>query len=80
MNQSQDDDPESTDVVITGPPIGGQDSDLENEDDKILNTTGLPEEITGEIEVFNIRNDEIKRMTSDGKDSDVEPPSVKKQK
>ena len=37
----------------------GQESDLENEDDKILNTTGLPEEIAGDVEVFNIRNDEI---------------------
>ena len=37
----------------------GQESDLENEDDKILNTTGLPEEIAGDVEAFNIRNDEI---------------------
>ena len=71
VNQIQDDDPESADVVIIGPPTGGQDSDLENEDDEILNTTGLPEEIAGEVEVFNIRNDEIERMTSDGEDSDV---------
>ena len=39
VNQIQDDDPESADVVIIGPPTGRQDSDLENEDDKILNTT-----------------------------------------
>ena len=53
---------------------------MENEDDEILNTTGLPEEIAGEVEGFNIRNDEIERMTSDGEDSDVEPPPAKKQK
>ena len=47
---------------------------------EISNTTGLPEEIAGEVEVFNIRNDEIERMTSDGEDSDVEPPPAKKQK
>ena len=69
LNQIQDDDPESADVVITGPPTGGQDSDLENEDNKILNTTGLPEEIAREVEVFNIRNDEIEKMTFDGEDS-----------
>ena len=63
-----------------GPPTGRQDSDLENEDDEILNTTGLPEEIAGEVEGFNIRNDEIERITSDGEDSDVEPPPAKKQK
>ena len=39
VNQIQDDDPESADVVIIGPPTGRQDSDLENEDDEILNTT-----------------------------------------
>ena len=53
---------------------------MENEDDKILDTTVLPEEIAGEVEVFNIRNDEIERITSDVEDSDVEPPLVKKQR
>ena len=80
INQIQDDDPESVDVVIRGLPTSRQDSDLEDEDDEILNTTRLPEEITGEVEVLSIRNDEIEGMTSDGEDSDVQPPSVKKQK
>ena len=71
--QIQDDDPESADVVI----IGGQDSDL---NDQILNATGLPEEIVGEVEVFNIWNDEIERPAFDGEDSDVEPPPSKKHK
>ena len=53
---------------------------MENEDDKILNTTGLREEIAREVEIFNIRNDEIERMTSDGEDSDVETPPANKQK
>ena len=48
------------------------DSDLENEDDEILNITGLPEEIAGEAEAFNIRNDEIETVTSDDEDNDVE--------
>ena len=80
VNQIQDDDPESADVVIIGTPTGGQDSDLENEDNEILNTTGFPEELAGEVEVFDIRNDEIERMTSDGEDSNLEPPPAKKQK
>ena len=64
---------------------------MDNEDNKISNITG---EIAGEVEVFNIGNNEIERMTSDGEDgyverppvqkqkqvSDVEPPPVKKQK
>ena len=53
---------------------------MENEDYGILNTTGLSEEIAGEVEVFNIRNNEIERMTSDGENGDVEPSAVKKQK
>ena len=63
-----------------GPPTGGQDSDLENEGSKILTTKGLPEEITGEVEIFNIRNDEIEKITSDGEDRDVELPLAYKQK
>ena len=46
VNQVQDDDPEWDDVTIIWSPTSGQNSDLENEDNKILNTTGLPEEIT----------------------------------
>ena len=80
VNQIQVDDPESADVAIIGTPTSGQDSDLENEDVEILNTTGLLEEIAGEVEVFNIRNDEIESMTSDGEDSDVETPPAQKQK
>ena len=52
---------------------------MENKYNEILNTTGLPEEIAGEVEVFSIRNDETERMTSDDEDSDVEPPPAKKQ-
>ena len=45
---------------------------MKNEDNEILNTTGLPEDIAREVEVFNIRNDEIERVTKDGEDSHVE--------
>ena len=47
---------------------------MENKDEDILNTTWLPEEFTGEVEVFNTRNNEIERMISDGEDSDMKPP------
>ena len=65
---------------MIGPPTVGQDSDLESEDNDIFNTAVLLEEITGELEVSNIRNDEIERMNSDCEDSDVEPPLAKKEK
>ena len=79
VNQIKDDGLELTDVAITGPPTGEQDSDLDNENYEILNTTGLHEGIAEEIEDFNIRNGEIERMNSDGEDNDVGPPTVQKQ-
>ena len=42
-------------------------------------TTGLPAEIAGEVEFFNIRNNEIERMASNGEDGDMELPAAKKQ-
>ena len=79
VSQIQDDDPESSDAVIIGPSTGRIVSDLENIDNKILNTKGLPQIIVEEIEIFNIKNDEIERITSDGEDSNEEPPPAKKQ-
>ena len=71
-NQIQDDDPESADVVIIGPPTGRQDSDLENEDNEILNTARVTWENrwwSWSLQYY----DEIERITSDGEDGDVEP-------
>ena len=53
---------------------------MKNEDHEILITTELRAEIAREVEVFSTKNDEIERMTSDGEDSDVEPPPTKRQK
>ena len=53
---------------------------MKNEDHEILITTELHAEIAREVEVFNTKNDEIERMTSNGEDSDVEPPPTKRQK
>lgn len=80
VNQIQDDNPQPVDAFLTGPPTGGEGSGWDNEDNKILNETGLTEKIAGEVQVFNIRNDRIERMSFDNEDSDVEPPPAKKQK
>ena len=45
---------------------------MKTEDNEILNTTGLLEDIARKVEVFNIRKDEIERVTTDGEDSHVE--------
>ena len=42
-----------------------------DEDNEILNTTGLSEEITGDVEVFNIRNNKIEMVNTDGEYSDM---------
>ena len=44
---------------------------MENEGNKILNTTGLPEKIAKEVEVFNVGNDENERMASDVEKSNM---------
>ena len=80
VNQIQDDDPRPVDAFLTGPPTGGEGSGWGNEDNKILNETGLTEKIAWEVEVFNIRNDRIERMSFDNEDNYVEPPPAKKQK
>lgn len=43
-----------------------------DEDNEILNTTGLScQEITGHVEVFNIRNNKIEMVNPDGEYSDM---------
>ena len=37
---------------MIGPPTGGEDSDMESENEGILNALGLPNEVAGEMEVF----------------------------
>ena len=56
VSQTEEVDPDTADVVIEGPSTGGQDTDLENENEDALNTDGIPNEVSGEVEVFNIRN------------------------
>ena len=37
---------------MIGPSTGGEDSDMESENEKILGATGLPNVVAGEVEVF----------------------------
>ena len=78
VSQIENDDSDSADVVMIGPPTGGHDSDMENEDEDGLKTTGLPDKIAGETEVFNIRNDDIEGISDDG--HDIVAPQPKKAK
>ena len=78
VSQIENDDSDSVNVVVIGPPTGGHDSDMENEDEDVLKTTGLPDEVAGEIAVFNIRNGDIEGISDDG--HDIVAPQPKKAK
>ncbi|XP_045118906.1 piggyBac transposable element-derived protein 3-like [Portunus trituberculatus] len=47
------------DIVITGPPGGGDDSDIEQlDDDTLVDVEGMPEEVAGEVDVMYEESDE----------------------
>ena len=54
ISQIENNNPKIADipVVIIGPPIGGEGSDVESESEEILYATGMPNEIAGEMDVF----------------------------
>ena len=39
---------------MIGPPTGGENSDMESENEEIRNALGLPNEVAGEVEVFKL--------------------------
>ena len=41
------------------PPAGGEDSDMESENEEIVDATGLPNEVAGKMEVFQITSNEV---------------------
>ena len=65
VNQVEEERPETGDIVMIGPPLSGQESDLENENDDSPLADGLPNEVSCELEVFNVHNEDL----SDGDDS-----------
>ena len=51
ISQVDEDDPETADIIMIGPPTGGDDSDMEMDDDNSPPESGLPDEVAGEVEV-----------------------------
>ena len=45
VNQVEEEKPKTADILMTGPPLGGQESDLENDNDDSLCVDGLPNEV-----------------------------------
>ena len=58
VNQVEEEKPETADIALIGPPLGGQESDLENENDDSLCVDGLPNEVSRE-QVFNVHNRDL---------------------
>ena len=58
----------AVDVVIVGPPARGEDSDVELKNDENLTENNiLPDDVTGEIDIFEEEEEE-------GKEAEVQPP------
>ena len=45
VNQVEEGKCETTDILMIGPPLGGQESDLENENDDSMCVVGLPNKV-----------------------------------
>ena len=56
---------------MIGPPLGGQESDLENENDDSLFADGLTNRVSCELQVFNVHNEEPSDYV-DSNDDNVE--------
>lgn len=57
---------DGADLVLTGPPTGGQDSDVEFEDEDCMEDVDtLPQEVSDELDIFlNTTNDVTERLSS----------------
>ena len=79
ISQIENDDPETADIVMIGPPTGGADSDMESKNEEILEAKGLPNEVAGEVEVFQITSNEV-MSDSETKEQGSSKPTAKRGK
>ena len=80
INQVDEDNPETADVIMIGPPTGGEDSDIEEANDDALKETDMPAEVTGELEVFQFAKEDEGAPEKSDNEPLVEAPEVKKRK
>ena len=52
VSQIENDDLGTADIIMIESPIGGEDSDMESENEEIRDATGLPNEVAGEVKVL----------------------------
>ena len=79
ISQMKNDDLETADIVIIEPPTGGEDSKMESKNEEILNAKGLPNEVAGEVEVFQMTINEF-MSDSDSKEQGSSAPTAKRAK
>ena len=79
ISQIENNNPKTVDIVIIGTPIGGEGSDEESESEEILYATGMPNEIAGEMDVFQGNSKEV-ISDSDSKVQGSSKSTVKKVK
>lgn len=77
VSQTEEVDPDTANVVIEELSIGGQDTELENKNEDDLNTDGIPNKVSGDAEVFSIRNNNSLNNENNNGDS---PPKFKNSK
>ena len=82
VTQVEEEKSETAGMVMIGPPLGGQESDLENENDDSLCVYGLPNEVSYELEVFNFHNEGLSDDDHSNHNSveTTAPPTSKKAK
>ena len=77
VSQTEEVDPDTANVVIEELSIGGQDTELENKNEDDLNTDGIPNKVSGDVEDFSIRNNNSLNNENNNGDS---PPKFKNSK
>ena len=82
VNQVEEEKPETADIVMMGLPPGGQENDLENENDDSMRVRGLPNKVSCKLEVFNVQNEDLSDDddTNDDNFETTAPPTPKKAK
>ena len=67
---------------MIGPPLGGQESSLENKNDDSLFVDCLPNEVSCELEVFNVQNENLSddENSNDNNIEIIAPPTSKNTK
>ena len=65
---------------MIGSPTGGEDSDMESENEEILDATDLPNEVAGEVEEFQITSNEVMSDSDSGEQGSSEPTAKRAKK